>query len=112
MTTFAGALNQPGTADGDRMSARFREPEGIALDGAGNLYVADTDNHTIRRIVLATGVVTTIAGTVGVFGAVDGVGTAARSIGRRRWRSTAPATCSSSTTTTPRSAGSRSPTAA
>ena len=77
VTTFAGMLGVPGTADGDAGSARFREPEGIALDGAGSLYVADTDNGTIRRILLATGAVSTIAGTAGVVGSADGVGPAA-----------------------------------
>ena len=78
VATYAGAAGQPGTADGDVKSARFREPEGLVSDGAGNLYVADVDNNTIRKIELATGQVTTIAGTVGVAGNLDGVGTAAQ----------------------------------
>ena len=77
VTTYAGALGQAGTTDGPVASARFREPEGIATDGAGNLYVADVDNNTIRQIALATGQVTTIAGTAGVAGNADGVGAAA-----------------------------------
>jgi sugar lactone lactonase YvrE len=77
VTTYAGALGQSGTADGDVTTARFREPEGIASDGAGNLYVADTDNNTIRKIALASGQVTTLAGTAGVAGSADGIGAAA-----------------------------------
>ncbi|MCU1282900.1 MAG: Serine/threonine-protein kinase PknD [bacterium] len=77
VTTFAGALTQGGFNDGDAASARFREPEGLVSDGAGNLYVADTDNNTIRRIALATGAVTTLAGTAGVAGNADGLGPAA-----------------------------------
>jgi sugar lactone lactonase YvrE len=77
VATYAGALGQGATGDGDRATARFREPEGITFDGSGSLYVADTDNATIRRIVLATGAVTTLAGTAGVVGNADGVGAAA-----------------------------------
>ncbi|HEX6838648.1 MAG TPA: hypothetical protein VF334_18850 [Polyangia bacterium] len=78
VTTYAGAIGQAGFDDGAVAAARFREPEGIVTDGAGNLYVADVDNNTIRQIVLATGQVTTIAGTAGVAGNVDAVGAAAR----------------------------------
>src|SRR5262249_20707626 len=77
VTTWAGALGVAGTDDGPIASARFREPEGLAADGSGNLYVADTDNNTIRKIVIATGTVTTLAGTAGMTGATDGVGAAA-----------------------------------
>jgi sugar lactone lactonase YvrE len=78
VTTYAGAIGQAGTTDGAVADARFREPEGLASDGAGHLYVADVDNSTIRRIDLASGQVTTIAGTAGVAGNVDAVGAAAR----------------------------------
>lgn len=77
VTTIAGMAQMPGNADGNLRSARFNTPVGIALDGAGNLYVADTGNHTIRKITPA-GVVTTLAGTAGSAGAVDGIGPAAR----------------------------------
>jgi hypothetical protein len=46
-TTLAGAASQ-GSADGVGAAARFNHPSGIAVDDAGNLYIADTDNHTIR----------------------------------------------------------------
>jgi sugar lactone lactonase YvrE len=52
-------------------------PSGIAVDGAGNLYVADSNNYTIRKIA-PTGVVSTLAGLAGVRGNVDGTGSAAR----------------------------------
>ncbi len=66
----------PGAVDGTGTAARFYEPEGITTDGS-NLYVADTRNSTIRKIVIATGVVTTLAGSGknGTF--ADGTGTAA-----------------------------------
>jgi len=71
VTTLAGSPGQPGVADGAGKDARFNNPQGITTDGV-NLYVADTGNHTIRKIVISTGVVTTIAGTVtagaGVYG--------------------------------------------
>ena len=67
----------PGVDDGPVASARWREPEGLVADGAGGLLVADVDNETIRRIDLASGTVTTIAGQLGVAGSADGVGLAA-----------------------------------
>src|SRR4029078_12160684 len=58
---------------------RFTWPSAIASDGAGNLYVSDAgDNGTIRKIVIATGVATTRAGTPGQHGSADGTGAAAR----------------------------------
>lgn len=41
----------------------YKYPSGVAADGAGNFYIADSGNHTIRKLVTATGVVTTLAGT-------------------------------------------------
>ncbi len=78
VSTPFGTANVAGVADGTGVAARFTEPGGITADGFGNLYVADTDNHTIRRIVIATGVVTTLAGTAGSSGSADGAGAAAR----------------------------------
>jgi sugar lactone lactonase YvrE len=76
-TLVAGSSGLPGAVDGQGSSARFDAPGGLALDPAGNLVVADTGNHTIRRIA-PDGTVTTLAGAPGVPGAVDGVGTQAR----------------------------------
>ena len=81
VTTIAGntlALSPaPGSADGIDSGARFNSPIGIVRDGA-NLYVADSGNHTIRQIVIATHVVTTLAGTAGSSGSTDGTKAAAR----------------------------------
>jgi sugar lactone lactonase YvrE len=64
-TTLAGEAEQHGTDDGSGSAARFNQPMGIEVDSAGNLYVADTVNHTVRKIT-AAGQVTTLAGTPGV----------------------------------------------
>jgi DNA-binding beta-propeller fold protein YncE len=74
VTTLAGA-SALGATDGTGTAARFNTPRGIATDGT-NLYVADTWNNTIRKIVIGTGVVTTLAGA-GVAGGFDATGTAA-----------------------------------
>ena len=76
VTTLAGATTS-GFVDATGLAARFNNPQGIAVDGAGNVYVADTLNHVIRKITPA-GVVRTIAGLGGVAGFGDGVLTAAR----------------------------------
>ncbi|QDQ26928.1 hypothetical protein FNU76_11455 [Chitinimonas arctica] len=77
VSTLAGAAGKPGSVDGSGATARFYEPQGLALDSSGNLYVADSGNHTIR-MVSATGVVSTVAGLAGSAGAVDGSGAEAR----------------------------------
>lgn len=77
VTTVAGAPGLAGFADGVGAAARFRDPAGVAVDAAGNLYVADQGNHTIRKI-MAGGAVTTLAGLAGRFGTDDGTGAAAR----------------------------------
>ena len=77
VSTFAGVAGQTGTADGPGGSARFNGPYAVAVDGAGNVYVSDFFNSTIRKIT-AGGTVTTLAGLAGSPGAADGTGTAAR----------------------------------
>ena len=76
VSTYAGSAGATGSADGTGASARFNQPSGIAADGAGNLYVADTFNQTIRRITPA-GLVSTLAGVAGISGSADGVGNSA-----------------------------------
>ena len=77
LTTVAGVAGGLGTADGTGSAARFNFPLSIAVDTAGNLYVADSTNHTIRKITPA-GVVSTLAGLAGISGSVDDAGSAAR----------------------------------
>jgi len=76
-TVLAGTSGSMGSTDATGSAALFRAPAGLALDSAGNLYVADTGNSTIRKITSA-GVVTTLAGSSGASGNTDGTGTAAR----------------------------------
>ncbi|HWA26193.1 MAG TPA: immunoglobulin domain-containing protein [Lacunisphaera sp.] len=84
--TYAGAYSQDpdvsyrlhGSDNGPRAQARFYGPTGLAFDNAGNLYVADSGNSTIRKIA-PDGMVTNLAGTAspGTYGSADGVGAAA-----------------------------------
>ena len=73
VTTLAGSSS--GSTDATGTSARFNYPNGITTDGT-NLYVTDNGNHKIRKIVISTGVVTTLAGS-GVYGNTDATGTSA-----------------------------------
>src|SRR5262249_6554694 len=70
--TIAGC--PPGSADGVGSTARFNGPSGLAVDAAGDVYVADRGNCTIREIA-PLGLVTTLAGSVGHPGSADGIGT-------------------------------------
>lgn len=77
VTTLAGTAGKKGAVNGTGAVARFNHPMAVAIDNAGNVYVADSGNSTIRKITPA-GVVTTLAGTSGVEGDSDGTGTDAR----------------------------------
>lgn len=76
--TLAGQAGVPGATDGFDLAARFSGPSGVAIDGFGNLYVADAANHLIRKVVAGTREVVTLAGLAGNSGSADGVGSAAR----------------------------------
>jgi sugar lactone lactonase YvrE len=76
VTTLAGSAGSVGSQDGATSDARFNQPGALSADSAGNLYVADTGNATIRKISPA-GVVTTVAGSASNRGNRDGLGSAA-----------------------------------
>jgi len=65
-TGVAGYSGNPGLAT----SAQLKNPRGVVVDGAGNLYIADTNNNRVRKVTAATGIITTLAGSafVGYFG--------------------------------------------
>ena len=77
VTTLAGSSLTNGSTDGTNIMARFCGPKGLTVDGAGNVFVADYFNHTIRKIT-AAGVVSTVAGLAGIWGNVDGTNSDAR----------------------------------
>jgi len=74
VTTYAGTGAQ-GATNGSALSATFKNPMGLAIDGAGNMFVADRMNYMVRKITQA-GVVSTYAGS-GSAGSANGLGTAA-----------------------------------
>ncbi len=64
ISTIAGTGERDYSGDGGPATqAEFRDPVGVAVDGNGNVYIADADNHRIRRVEAATGTISTIAGT-------------------------------------------------
>lgn len=83
VTTLGGKAGVAGSMDGRALNARFNSPTAVALDAAGNVYVADTGNHTIRKIS-AAGLVSTVAGlapsaaNANSSGSADGIGAVAR----------------------------------
>jgi len=79
-TTIAGLAKKPGSADGTNSDARFNYPNGLAVDSAGNVYVGDQGNNTIRQLtpVGTDWVTTTIAGLALHSGSADGTNSAVR----------------------------------
>ena len=77
VTTLAGLAGNSGSTDGTGSAARFLFPQGVSVDSAGNVFVGDTNNYTVRKIT-SSGVVTTLAGLAGNAGSTDGTGSAAR----------------------------------
>ncbi|HTV39130.1 MAG TPA: immunoglobulin domain-containing protein [Candidatus Sulfotelmatobacter sp.] len=77
VSTLAGSAGNVGSADGTGSGAQFYEPQGIAVNSSGDVFVADTMNHTIREIAPG-GVVTTFAGFPGNVGSADGTNSTAQ----------------------------------
>ncbi len=85
-TTTSSSTQMGGSIQGNALSlttvvttlaSNFNNPYGITTDGT-NLYVADNANHTIHKVVISSGVVTTLAGTAGQEGSTDATGANAR----------------------------------
>jgi len=77
VTTLAGQALVSGAVNGTGTNAAFSDPAAMVADAKGNLFLADSQNHAIRKIT-TNGVVTTFAGQLGVAGSANGTGTAAR----------------------------------
>ena len=76
VTTIAGIFGVSGARDGTASDALFNQPTGVAVDGSGNVYVADMGNSVIRKLTPG-GEVSTLAGLPGVAGLRDGQGAGA-----------------------------------
>jgi DNA-binding beta-propeller fold protein YncE len=74
VTTFAGATS--GSTNGIGTNAQFSYPQAVSISSDGlYAYVADNNNHLIRRIVISTAAVNTLAGAAGLSGSTNGIGT-------------------------------------
>ena len=71
VSTYAGQTPHAGSTDGPALQSSFRYPFGIVVDSAGNLFVTDTNNNTIRKIT-PSGTVSTLAGLAAVVRGGDG----------------------------------------
>lgn len=79
VSTLAGLAGSPGTANGTGSAARFNTPYDLTINSTGTtLYVADTSNHAIRTVTIATGAVNTLAGLPGTSGNSNATGISAR----------------------------------
>lgn len=73
ITTVAGIGSAGFAGDGGlAIRAQLYTPDGVAVDSTGNLYIADTNNHRVRKVDVSTGVITTVAGTGGAGFSGDG----------------------------------------
>lgn len=77
VTTFAGTSGSSGLTDDTGAAARFSTPTGVNSNGT-DLFVVELGNDSVRKIIVATQVVTTPYGTSGTPGNADGIGAAAR----------------------------------
>lgn len=77
ISLVAGSLQRAGGQDGVGAGAQFNRPRGLTADVHGNVYIADTGNHTVRKL-FPDGTVVTLAGAAGLAGSSDGPRTVAR----------------------------------
>ena len=79
ITTIAGSITAGPIGDGGPAdSAKLLSPTGLAIDNLGDLYVADGDHDRIRKVTMSTGIITTVAGSVGGYGGDNGLATLAK----------------------------------
>ena len=74
VTKFAGRYDPFYGSDGPRLLASFLEPTDVTYHADGNLYITDGGGNAIRQLDMVSGEVSTVAGTLGVWGFADGVG--------------------------------------
>jgi hypothetical protein len=77
VTTIAGKAGSYGSTDGSGASARFYYPNGVTID-ASNLYISDTSNQTVRKMILSSGEVIPFVGKTGDQAYADGIGSGAK----------------------------------
>ncbi len=77
VSTVAGDGN-PGTTDGAALTSRFNFPSDVATDTIGNIFITDRQNHTLRKLSIGSGLLSTYAGYAAQPGATDGPGQTAR----------------------------------
>ena len=64
ITTIAGTGSASYSGEnGPATSAALNYPYGVGVDSSGNVYIADNNNHRVRKVTISTGIITTIAGT-------------------------------------------------
>ncbi|KYG67320.1 hypothetical protein AZI86_10000 [Bdellovibrio bacteriovorus] len=78
VSTIAGVASDCSPTNGTGTAAKFGNPKGLAIDSSGNLFISDSWDHTIKKMTLPGGVVTTFAGSSGAAGINDGTGASAR----------------------------------
>lgn len=78
ITTVAGTTSGLSGDNGLATAAQLNQPSGVAVDGAGNIFIADYENHRIRKVITPTGIITTVAGTTFGFSGDNGPATAAQ----------------------------------
>ena len=86
ISTYAGGNGVAGSSGdgGPASQAHLNSPEGLAVDAAGNLYIADTLNNRIRRVQASNGIITTVAGG-GAFGQPDFAGDGGQATSAQLW---------------------------
>jgi LPXTG-motif cell wall-anchored protein len=82
ITTVAGTLGSAGASGdgGPATSALLKEPYSLAFDSVGNLYISDLRNYAVRKVDAATGIITTFAGRLGVYGETEVSGPATEAL--------------------------------